>query len=375
VAKCEKPPRGSDVACGTRRAGPHLQTCNRAPHEREIASRARGSLDGRGQAHVSKLAEAHGNTADRGRDAVDVGDIPASGWKDVLFRVKRRIADDNLSITAAGVAFYALLATFPGLLALFGIYGLVFDPGQLADQLGFLQGQLEPEAMNLLVFLISGLSGSGRAGAGFGIAGGALVTLWGASLGVRALIRTLNLAYAETEKRSLFQRHAVALLLTVGAICVAFCIGVALMGVPITRGLHPAPALQRFAFYARWPVVAVMFWLSLLVFYRYGPSRVQPRWSWVSWGALLATASWLCGTGVLAWYVAGSRQYHLAYGSVGIVVLVLAWFLLSAFSVLLGAEVNAELERQTREDTTVGPAKPVGTRGASAADTLGDAVL
>jgi membrane protein len=322
------------------------------------------------------MPEAHGNRAGRGRDAVDVGDIPASGWKDVLFRVKRRIADDNLSITAAGVAFYALLATFPGLLALLGIYGLVFDPDQLADQLGFAQRQLEPEATNLLVVLISGLSKADRAGAGFGIAGGTLVTLWGASLGVRALIRTLNLAYAETEKRSFIHRHLVALLLTVGAICVAFCIAVALMGVPmLAHWLHPAPAVQRFAFYARWPVVAVLFWLSLLVFYRFGPSRVQPRWSWVSWGALLATASWLCGTGVLAWYVAGSRQYHQAYGSVGIVVLVLAWFLLSAFAVLLGAEVNAELERQTREDTTVGSAKPVGTRGANAADTLGDSVL
>jgi membrane protein len=268
-----------------------------------------------------------------------------------------------------------LLATFQGLLALLGVYGLVFDPGQLVDQLDFLQRQLEPEATNLLIFLVRGLSESDRAGAGFGIAGGALVTLWGASLGVRALIRALNLAYAETEKRSFVQRNGLALLLTIGAICVAFCIGVALMSVPIVAGwLHPGPALQRFVFYVRWPVVAVIFWLSLLVFYRYGPSRTEPRWSWVSWGALLATASWLCGTGVLAWYVAGSRHYHQAYGSVGIVVLVLAWFLLSAFSVLLGAEVNAELERQTREDTTVGTAKPAGTRGATAADTLGDSV-
>ena len=125
-------------------------------------------------------------------------------------------------------------------------------------------------------------------------------------------------------------------------------------------------------FYARWPVVGVLFWLSLLVFYRHGPSRTAPRWSWVSWGALLATATWLAGTGVLAWYVAGSPRYHQAYGSVGVVVLVLAWFLVSAFSVLLGAEVNAELERQTRQDTTVGDAKPAGARGAIVADTLGE---
>ena len=114
-----------------------------------------------------------------------------------------------------------------------------------------------------------------------------------------------------------------------------------------------------------------MFWLSLLVFYRYGPSRAHARWSWVSWGALIATGLWLSASGILAWYVAGSRHYHQAYGSVGVIVLVLAWFLASAFSVLLGAEINAELERQTRKDTTVGTDKPPGSRGASAADNLG----
>jgi membrane protein len=130
--------------------------------------------------------------------------------------------------------------------------------------------------------------------------------------------------------------------------------------------------LQRSVFYARWPVVGVLFWLSLLLFYRYGPSRARPQWSWVGWGSLIATALWLSGTGVLAWYVGGSRSVHDAYGSVGIVVLVLAWFLLSAFSVLVGAEVNAELERQTRKDTTVGSAQPAGERGAIVADTLGE---
>ena len=327
------------------------------------------------RADVTHHAEADRVRAGRGRDAVRAGDIPASGWKDVLFRVIRRLADDHLPITAAGVAFYAVLATFPGLLVLLGVYGLVFDSDQLAGQLDFLQFQLRPEATNLLVFLIRGLAESDRAGAGLGMAGGALFTLWGASLGVRALIGALNLAYGETEKRSVVHRHGMALLLTVGAISVAFCIGVVLVSVPIvTHWSHPAPSLQRFLFYARWPVVAVMFWLSLLVFYRYGPSRASPRWSWVSWGALLATAMWLGGTGVLAWYVASSRAYNQAYGSVGIVVLVLAWFLLSAFSVLLGAELNAELERQTREDTTVGSAKPAGARGARVADTLGDSV-
>jgi len=290
----------------------------------------------------------------------------------VLVRVKQHAADGDLPITAAGVAFYALIATFPGLLALLSLYGIAFDRAEQSSQLAFLQGQLQPDAMYLLVALLRGLGDADRSRLGLGAAGGALFTLWGASLGVRALIRALNVAYGEKEKRSLLARHGVALLLTGGAIAVAFCIGVALMGLPVLgQGWGLSAVSQRLVFYGRWPVVAVMFWLSLLVFYRYGPSRTAARWSWVSWGALIATALWLAGSGVLAWYVAGSPRSYEAYGSVALIVLVLAWFLLSALSVILGAEINAELERQTRKDTTVGIEKPRGERGASAADDLG----
>ena len=316
----------------------------------------------------------HGEAPDpeRGRDATRVGDIPPSGWKDVLSRVRRRARDNNLSLASAGVAFYALIATFPGLLSVWGIYGLVFDPGQQTNQLAFLQGQLQPEAMYLLVALIQGLSQADRSHLGFGVAGGALLTLWGASLGVRTLMSALNVAYGEREKRSLLVRLAVALLLTLGAVAVAFCIGLALVGLPVlSQWWRLSPVWHRLIFYGRWPAVGALFWLSLLVFYRYGPSRTAARWSWVSWGGLVATALWLSGSGILAWYVAGSARYHQAYGSVAAIVLVLAWFLLSAFSVVLGAEINAELERQTRRDTTVGNEKPIGERGASAADDLG----
>lgn len=292
-----------------------------------------------------------------------------------MLRVQRRSVEDNLSIVAAGVAFYALLATFPGLLAVFAVYGIFFDPsdqGQVVEQLQFLRGQLQPEAIQLLLAFLSGLAESDRSRLGFGIAGGAALTVWGASLGLRALLRALNVAYAEKEKRSFLERNGVALLLTVGAIAAAFCMGLAVMSLPVlTHWFRPEPVIQRFVFYARWPTVGLMFWLSVTVLYRYAPSRAHAQWSWVSWGALFATALWLSASGILAWYVAGSRHYHQAYGAIGVIVLVLAWFLVTAFSVLLGAEINAELERQTRKDTTVGTEKPPGSRGANAADSVG----
>jgi membrane protein len=314
--------------------------------------------------------------ADKGRDADVPGDIPPAGWRDVLQRVRRRVSDDNLSITAAGVAFYALIATFPGLLALSGIYQVLFDRFEMAEQARFLGEEIQPQAMRLLIGLVEGLSSADRSHLGFGIFGGVLITVWGTSLGVRALMRALNVTYGEKEKRSLLERTIVALLLTVGAIVMAFCAGFAVLSVPILREwLQLDELLQRFVFYARWPAVAVIFWLSLVVFYRYGPSRAKARWSWVSWGAAAATALWLGGSAVLAGYVAREDRYHSAYGSVGTVVLVLAWFFLSAFSVLLGAALNAELERQTRVDTTSGGNRPAGARGAIVADTLGDSVL
>jgi membrane protein len=128
--------------------------------------------------------------------------------------------------------------------------------------------------------------------------------------------------------------------------------GVVILSLPmVLRSARFAPPLESLLLYARWPSVAAMFWLSLLVIYRHGPCRAQARWSWVSCGAMIATALWLCGSFILASFVAGARTYQLAYGSVGTVVLVLAWFLLSAFAVLVGAEFNAELEGRPHRGT------------------------
>ncbi|HEX2541353.1 MAG TPA: YihY/virulence factor BrkB family protein [Caldimonas sp.] len=307
-----------------------------------------------------------------GRDAVRPGQIPDAGWRQVLLRVWRRIVDEHLSITAAGAAFYALLATFPALTALFSVYGLLFTPAQISRQIAFLASELPREALELLVTLIRGLAQSDRSRLGLGAVGGALITVWGASLGVKALMQALNAVYGETEKRRFTVRVGQALVLTLGAISVFCVVSFVVIALPLAaQGLEWPPVLRRMAFYARWPAVGLMFWLSLLILYRYGPSRARPRWVWVSWGAFAATALWGAGSALLSWYVSSSGTVYRAYGSMGYVVILLAWFLLSAYAVLIGALVNAELERQTRRDTTVGEEKPLGRRGANAADTVG----
>ena len=308
-----------------------------------------------------------------GRDAERPGQIPASGWRDIAQRVRRRVAEDRLSLVAAGVAFYAVLATFPALMALLALYGLSFDPAGIPGRLASLKGNLSPQALQLLIALLQGLADARTHRLGLSLSGGVVLALWGASLAIRTLMEALNVAYDEEEKRSFPVRIGLALLITVGALSVAAILVSAVVVTPaaLRLGNFDGPMRQALVF-ARWPIAALLFWASLLVMYRYGPSRTHARWSWISWGAFLATALWLCGSVLLSWYVSGFGRYDKAYGSVGLIVSVLVWYLLTAFAVLIGAEVNAEVERQTRADTTVGSAKPIGQRGASAADTVGD---
>jgi len=320
------------------------------------------------------VTDAPASAGERGRDAERPSEIPVRGWRDIAGRVRHRIGKDRLSLVAAGVAFYAVLATFPALMALLALYGMAFDPAGIPGRLATLKGDLSPEALHLLVALLQGLADDRTHRLGLSLGGGVLLALWGASLGIRTLMQALNVAYDEEEKRSFAIRTGLALLITAGAMTVAAILVGAVVVAPAAMQIVEFGGLSRQAMvYARWPLVVVLFWASLLVMYRYGPSRRHARWSWVSWGAFLATALWLVGSLLLSMYVNGFGRYDKAYGAVGLVLIVLVWYLLSAFAVLIGAELNAELERQTRVDTTVGSDKPIGQRGASAADTVGEA--
>lgn len=311
---------------------------------------------------------------DRGRSAERPRDIPRAGWQDVLWRVKDQLAEDRLSIIAAGVAFYGLLSVFPALTALVALYGLVFDAAQVTQQIESLRGLLPHEALQLLAGQLQDLARTNSTALGLGVAGGVIVALWSASSAVKTLMEALNVAYNEEEKRGFLKRTALALALTLGSI-VAVIVALALVaGLPAVIGfLGLGHGLEQLARWAVWPVVAALAWAGIVVMYRYGPSRHEPRWQWVSWGAGFALALWLIGSALFSWYVTSFGNYNKTYGSVGAVVILLMWFLLSAYAVLIGAELNAELERQTRKDTTTGRPEPLGERGAYAADTVGRA--
>ena len=308
----------------------------------------------------------------RGREASRPQDIPPSGWKDILWRVKDQIKKDRLSIIAAGVAFYGLLAIFPALIALVALYGLAFDPRQVQEQVSALSGVLPPDAAEILLRQLNDLTTRDSKALGFGAIGGLLLALWSASAGMRTLMEALNVAYNEEEKRGFFRFYGTALLLTLASILGTILAIVLVVVIPaVLTFLGLDDTLKWVISIAAWPILIIMMMIGLAVVFRYGPSRREPRWRWVSWGAFVATVLWIIGSLLFSFYVAKFGNYNETYGAVGAIVILLMWFLLSAYAVLIGAELNAEMERQTRKDTTEGGEKPLGQRGAYAADTVG----
>jgi len=309
----------------------------------------------------------------RGRDATTPRQIPRPGWRDIALRVKEKVGKDNVSIVAAGVAFYALMAIFPALIALISLYGWFADPMQVEQQTAFLAGVLPQNVQSLLSTQMKDIARHAESTLGIGALAGFLVTLWSASKGIKTLFTALNIAYDEEEKRGFITLNALALVMTLGALVFGI-ITLALVAVlPALLGQLGLQAIARVAVsLVRWPLLAVAVIVALAVLYRYGPSRDQPQWTWVSGGAIVATVLWLVASILFSVYVANFGSYNQTYGSLGAVVVLLTWLYLSAFIVLLGAELNSEMEHQTTQDTTRGAEQPMGQRGAQKADTVGE---
>jgi membrane protein len=308
----------------------------------------------------------------RGREASAPREIPARGWRDILWRVKERISRDNLSIISAGVAFYALLAIFPGLIALVGLYGLLFDPHHVADHLSALTAVLPGEAADLIGEQLAEVTTMERTSLGVGSIAAILLALWSASAGMRTLMTALDVAYAEEEKRGMFTFYGTSFLLTLGAVLGAIVAIGTIVAVPVALGfLGLGERLENLLAYGRWPLLAAVMLVGLAIVYRYGPDRRKPQWRWVSWGAVIATLVWIIGSALFSLYVSLFGDYNKTYGSMGAVVILMTWFLLTAYIFLIGAEINAEMERQTHKDTTDSGNRPLGARQAHAADTVG----
>jgi membrane protein len=309
----------------------------------------------------------------RGREAARPQEIPKAGWRDILWRTKAELSGDHVSMVAASIAFYGLLAMFPAVAAMISIWALMFDPQQIAEQIATVSGALPEDAAAIINDQAQSVAAGAGAGVSLAAAGGILLALYSASMGMTALIEGLNIIYDEEEERGFVKLTLMTLILTVGLIVMmVLALGLIAVMPALLGNLGLSDALRTVLAYARWPLLLVVTLVGLAVLYRYAPSRNEPQWQWVSPGAAIATVLWLIGSIAFSIYVRNFGSYNETYGSIGAVVILLMWFWLSAFIVLLGAELNCEIERQTARDTTAGRAKPMGQRGAYAADTIGE---
>jgi membrane protein len=307
----------------------------------------------------------------RGRTADSPADIPAPGWMDVLKRTAGKVSENRLLTEAAGITFYTLLSLFPGLAALVSLYGLVADPATIADHLGMLAGIIPAGGMEIITTQLRSLASHGSAGLSFGLLFGLLTSLWSANQGMKALADTLNVVNEEEETRGFIKRTAVTLAFTLGVILFAILALAAVVAVPVAINVIGLGGVaETLLQWLRWPVLLVVIALLLALIYRYLPCREEAKWRWVTWGSAAAAVTWVVASLLFSWSVANFANYDETYGTLGAAIGFMTWIWLSATVVLAGAQLNTELEMQTARDTTTGAERPMGTRGATPADTV-----
>ena len=317
-----------------------------------------------------ELRRAH--EPDRGRHATHPLQIPWKGWYDILWRTYREMNSDRLLSIAGGVSFFVLLAIFPAITALVSAYGLFFNASTITNNLSLLNEVVPGNVLGIVHEQASRIASNSGGALSIGIVVGILVSLWSAMSGVKAMIDALNVIYEQKECRSFLKLNLVALVFTLAGFA-AFLLAIATIVVLplILSPIGLGSLTETVTRIARWPLLLVVLLIGLAALYRYGPDRRKARWEWVTVGSVFAAVTWIIASFLFSWYLASFANYNATYGSLGAVVGLMIWLWISTIVVLLGAELNAEIEHQTARDSTIGAEKPLGARGAVMADTVG----
>ncbi|SEM92427.1 membrane protein [Sphingomonas gellani] len=315
-------------------------------------------------------SQASGDLDNKGRDADSPWHMPLSAWKTVLWRTWTEAGNDNVGLIAAGVAFYGFLAIVPVLASLVLVYGLIASPQTVIDNVRSLADAMPRDAAQLVGDQLMTVVKTSDGKKGFGLLLALALALFGARNGAGSVITALNVAYEEREKRNFLWVNLLAIGITGAAVLIAIVAILAITMLAKLQALLPgAPdvvlVVGKVVSYLLMTLAGAA---GAAALYRFGPSRQQPRWQWLSAGSLFAAIGWLLLTLGFGIYVANFGNYNATYGSLGAVVVLLTWLYLSSYILMFGAELNAELEHQTKRDTTTGRARPLGERGAWVAD-------
>ncbi len=304
----------------------------------------------------------------RGRLAAWPHQIPPRGWKDILWRVYRECNHDRLTFLAGGVTFNVLIALAPAVAVFVSLYGLISDVATVEDQLGQLAAFVPPDVLSIVGEQMTRLATQRPAELSIAFVISSVLSLWTASLGVRVLVDALNVTYDEQERRPYVLRVILTYSFTFSALLFMAAVTALLVAAPLMLDEIGAGGLL---IPLRWLALFGLVAGAFAILYRYGPSRRRAQWRWVVTGAVVAAAIWMGGSLGYSWYVNNVARFQITYGSLGAVVGFLVWIWFSVIALLLGAEINAEVEHQTALDTTIGEAKPMGVRGAVVADSVG----
>ncbi len=296
-------------------------------------------------------------------------EIEFSAWKRILGRTWHRLSEQNASVLAAGVAFYGVLAIFPALGSIVTVYALIADPGDVQVHFSALARVLPKEVEGVFSQQLASLAAREPSGLGLGVAFAIIAGTWSARRGADAVVRAITLAYREKESRALVARTARVFGITAVLILFVVLALLALIGVPVLLQILPLPDLAPVLISSvRWLIFIMGTSVLVAWLFRVAPPRRPARWRWVSSGSIVATVLWLAGSVGLSWYASSFGSFNETYGALGAVAVLLLWFQLTAFSLLLGATLNAEIEFEITLDTTIGPSRPAGERGAFVAD-------
>jgi len=310
----------------------------------------------------------------RGRDARAPVHIPWRGWKDILVRTYRESMNDRVFMLAAGVVFYAMVALFPAIAAGVSSYALFADASTIGTHLAIASDIIPQDTLQLLQGEISRIASKSEGRLTFGFLTGLAIALWSANAGMKAIFDAFNIIYDEEEKRGLIWLNVESLFFTVCAIaCLVLALGAVVVFPLFLAAFGLSSMDEPLIGLLRWPAMFLLVLSAVWVLYRFGPSRTRPKWRWISVGSVFAALAWLAVSSLFSFYLANFANYNATYGALGAVVGVMMWMWLCTVVVLIGAQLNAEIEHQTARDSTVGPEAPLGARGAVMADTVGAA--
>jgi membrane protein len=292
-----------------------------------------------------------------------------NGYWLITKRVLQKMQEDNLSLISAGVAFYFLLAIFPLLAAMVSLYGFFVSADTLHLHMQYLVGIVPVESRYILEEQIEQVVTKTKTTLGIGLIVSLLLAIWSGGKGSQALVTACNITYDEKSKRSFLLQIMIRIMFTLGAV---FILLISLFTITLLPSvldyIGGIQLSEQGARWISWPILMVIFQFTLAAVYRYAPARRNAKWRWVTPGSFVATVLWISASFAFSYYLNNFAKYNETYGSIGGVIILLMWFYLSAFIILLGAEINSAMELHTRIDTTVGEEKPIGERGAYVAD-------